>query len=165
MMRTGIGYDIHRLSEGRPMMIGGVSIPYHKGTMGHSDGDALLHAVCDAVLGALSRGDIGDMFPDSDDRYKGAQSRALLSEIVKLMDSDGYDIVNLDCIVVLQEPKLGVFKEKIRNEISGILGISCDRVNVKAKTNERLGEIGAGDAAAAYAAVLLKKRRNDDVGY
>lgn len=156
-MRIGIGYDVHRLTENRPMMLGGVEIPFPKGFQGHSDGDVLLHAIIDAILGALGKGDIGELFPDADPKYKGASSRSLLKSVTALLE--GNEIKNIDCIFISEEPRIGPFREKITSSISELLGIPESRVNLKAKTNEKLGDIGRGLASAAYAAVLLEKRR------
>jgi 2-C-methyl-D-erythritol 2,4-cyclodiphosphate synthase len=156
--RTGIGYDIHRLVEGRKLFLGGLEIPYIKGLLGHSDGDALLHAICDALLGALALGDIGEHFPDSDPRYLNVSSAHLLKEVGKLIDDRGFEIVNIDTIVIAQEPALFPFKKRIEEIIAGILGIEKERVNVKAKTNEGLGELGQKQAIACYATALMSRK-------
>lgn len=153
--RIGIGYDIHRLTEGRKLILGGIEIPYIKGLLGHSDGDALLHAVCDALLGALGEGDIGDRFPDSDPKYHGIASSLLLKEVVARVEQKGFSLVNLDTIVIAQEPSLAPFKKRIKQSIAGILGIEEPRVNIKAKTNENLGEIGKNEAIACWASVII----------
>jgi 2-C-methyl-D-erythritol 2,4-cyclodiphosphate synthase len=153
--RIGIGYDIHRLAEGRKLFIGGVEIPYIKGLLGHSDGDALLHAVSDALLGALSLGDIGEHFPDTDPRYHNIASAELLKIVAGLVRKQGYQIRNLDTVVIAQEPVLSPFKKRIQKEIAGILELKEDCVNIKAKTNEGLGEIGEKKAIACYAVVML----------
>ncbi len=154
--RIGIGYDIHRLVEGRKLFLGGVDIPYIKGLLGHSDGDALLHAICDALLGALSSGDIGSHFPDTDPKYQGVSSRVLLEEVVELVKGRKFSINNIDTVVIAQEPVLAPFKEKISQNIAQILNISKDCVSVKAKTNEGLGELGEKLAIACYAVVSLE---------
>lgn len=156
--RTGIGYDIHRLVEERGLFIGGVEIPYIKGLLGHSDADVLLHAICDALLGACGESDIGELFPDTDARYQGISSRQLLKIVEGLIRERGFEIVNIDSVVIAQEPKLSPFKKNIKKSIAGILGIDEGCVNVKAKTNEGLGDIGAGEAIVSYATVLLKGR-------
>lgn len=155
-MRIGIGYDIHLLTPGKRFFLGGVEISHDKGAIAHSDGDVLMHALCDAVLGALGRGDIGMMFPDTDPAYKDAASAAFLEKICDIMEKDGYGINNIDCVVILEEPALGPYKENIKKKISGIAGIPLSAVNVKAKTNEGIGSIGRKEAVAAYAAVVLE---------
>ena len=156
-MRIGIGYDLHRMVTSRPMVLGGVDIPFSKGLEGHSDADVLLHAVSDAILGALGKGDIGQMFPDTDPKYKDISSLKLLKDIKDLMMSEGYRVGNLDCIVMAEEPKLGPYRDKIKNSICKVLETSLDNVNIKATTTEKTGAIGRSEAMAAYAAVLLEK--------
>jgi len=153
--KTGIGYDIHRLIEGRPLFLGGVEIPCIKGLLGHSDGDVLLHAVCDALLGALSLGDIGEHFPDNDPKYQGVESSQLLKSVKKLVDKSGYRISNLDTIIVAQEPVLLPFKKQMREKIASLLDLKEDLVNIKAKTNEGLGPVGNREAILCYASVSL----------
>ena len=153
--KIGIGYDIHRLVEGRKLFLGGVEIPYIKGLLGHSDGDALLHAICDALLGALGEGDIGEHFPDTDPQYHNVSSVELLKAVKDLIDEKNFMITNVDTVVVAQEPKLVPFKKQIRGKIAQILDIKEDCVNIKAKTNEGLGEIGREEGIAAYAAVAI----------
>ena len=153
--RVGIGYDIHRLTEGRKLFLGAVEIPYIKGLLGHSDGDALLHAICDALLGALALGDIGEHFPDTDPQYQGIESSGLLKKVKELIDQKGYHINNLDLIVIAQEPKLTPFKKQIKEQICALLDLGEDAVNVKAKTNEGLGFVGNKEAIASYAIVSL----------
>lgn len=155
--RTGIGYDIHRLVKGRELFIGGVEIPYHKGLLGHSDGDVLLHAVCDALLGAVSEGDIGQHFPDSEPKYKGIASRELLIKVYELVKNKGYEINNIDSVIIAEEPILSSYKKDIRKEIAEILNIKEDVVSIKAKTNEGLGEIGRKQAIASYTVVTVSK--------
>lgn len=149
--RIGIGYDIHRLVEGRVLFIGGLEIPYIKGLLGHSDGDVLLHAICDALLGALALGDIGDHFPDTDPKYQGIKSGILLKETAGLIKEKGFSIVNIDVVIIAQEPKLILFKKQIKNNIALILSIEPNAVSVKAKTNEGLDSAGNGEAIACYA--------------
>ncbi len=151
--RIGIGYDIHRLVEGRVLFLGGLEIPYIKGLLGHSDGDVLLHAICDALLGALALGDIGDHFPDTDAKYQGIKSEILLKETAGLVKEKGFSIINIDVVIIAQEPKLIPFKKQIKNIIALILGLEPDAVSIKAKTNEGLGSIGNGEAIACYAVV------------
>jgi len=156
-VKIGFGNDIHVLEEGRPMMIGGVEIPYSKGPRGHSGGDPLLHAVCDAIIGAMGKGDIGTLFPDSEKEYKDIPSIELLKKVAALMKDEGYNAGNIDCTVIAEEPKIGAYRGDMARVISGALSISGDSVNVKGKTQEGLGEIGKGNAIGAYATVLLVK--------
>jgi 2-C-methyl-D-erythritol 2,4-cyclodiphosphate synthase len=153
--RTGIGYDIHRLVEGRKLFLGGIEVPYPRGLLGHSDGDVLLHAVCDALLGAIAAGDIGAHFPDTDPKYKGIDSAILLKGVAGLIHKKGFKINNIDTVVIAQEPALAGFKQRIQKRIASILKISPDRVAVKATTNEGLGHLGRKEAIAAYALVSL----------
>ena len=157
MYRIGIGYDLHRFEKGRPLILGGVRIPYAKGLLGHSDADVLLHSISDALLGAISKGDIGDHFPDTDKRYKGADSAGILKKVYAMVRGKGYRVDNVDTIIIMQAPKLAGFKKAIRKKVAGLLHIKEDAVSIKAKTNEGLGPIGKNKAAASYAAVLLKK--------
>ena len=158
MIRIGIGYDIHRLVEGRKLFIGGIEIPYIKGLLGHSDGDVLLHAVCDALLGAMSYGDIGEVFPDTDPAYLGISSVELLKRVQDLLESKGYVINNLDTVVIAEEPRLEHFKDKIIQNIAGVLKVGISNVAVKAKTNEKIGSLGRKEAIAAWASVLIEQR-------
>jgi len=153
--KIGIGYDIHRLVEGRKLFLGGVEIPYIKGLLGHSDGDALLHAICDALLGALGEGDIGEHFPDTDQKYHNLSSVELLKAVKNLIEEKKFMIANVDTVIIAQEPKLVPFKKQMRGKIAQILDIKEDCVNIKAKTNEGLGEIGREEGIAAYAAVNI----------
>jgi len=155
--RVGLGYDIHRLVSERKLFIGGVEIPYIKGLLGHSDADALIHAICDALLGAIAEKDIGELFPDSDPRYKGISSSQLLKVVLELVRKKGYQISNIDTVIVAEEPKFSPFKESIRESLSRIMNIDKDRVSVKAKTNEGLGEVGGKEGIACYATVLITK--------
>jgi 2-C-methyl-D-erythritol 2,4-cyclodiphosphate synthase len=156
--RVGIGYDIHRLIKGRKLFLGGVKIPHASGLLGHSDADALLHAVCDALLGAAGAGDIGEHFPDTDGRYKDISSIALLQAVGRIIKAKGYRINNIDSIVILEEPKLKNYKRAMEQAISAALGIKESRVAVKAKTNEGCGEIGEKKAIACHAVATLTKR-------
>ncbi len=156
--RTGIGTDLHRLVPDRPLKLGGIEIPFDRGLLGHSDGDAALHALMDALLGAAGLGDIGMMYPDTAPQWKDADSRALLLGVKERLEKDRWEPVNIDLIVHAEEPKLGPFKGQMRRCIAGLLDIDFACVNVKAKTNEGLGEIGRGEAIAATAAVLLRRR-------
>ncbi|MDO8663025.1 MAG: 2-C-methyl-D-erythritol 2,4-cyclodiphosphate synthase [Candidatus Omnitrophota bacterium] len=155
--RVGLGYDLHRLVGERKLIIGGVEIPYIKGLFGYSDADVLIHAICDALLGAISAGDIGELFPDTDPRYQGISSAELLKIILGLVGKKGYEIVNLDTIIIAEEPKMSPFKSRIQENLSKIMNINKDRVSIKAKTNEGLGEIGRKEGIACFATVLIKK--------
>ncbi|MCT4566540.1 MAG: 2-C-methyl-D-erythritol 2,4-cyclodiphosphate synthase [Maledivibacter sp.] len=156
-MRVGIGYDVHKLVEGRKLIIGGVDIPYDKGLLGHSDADVLLHAIKDAILGAVALGDIGKHFPDTDERYKGASSIELLIEVNnKLMDK-GYRVNNIDSVVIAQKPKMASYIEQMRLNIAKALDIDLDRINVKATTTEQLGFTGRGEGIAAQSVVSVDK--------
>ena len=154
-MRIGQGYDVHRLVEGRKLIIGGVDIPYEKGLLGHSDADVLLHAVMDALLGAAALGDIGQHFPDSDERYKGISSIALLREVGKILQENGYMIENIDSTVIAQRPKLLPYRPQMAENIAAALGIEKEQVSVKATTEEGLGFTGTGEGISAQAIALL----------
>ena len=154
-MRIGQGYDVHRLVEGRKLIIGGVDIPYEKGLLGHSDADVLLHAVMDALLGAAALGDIGQHFPDSDERYKGMSSIALLKEVGKILQENGYMIENIDSTVIAQRPKLLPYRPQMAENIAAALGIEKEQVSVKATTEEGLGFTGTGEGISAQAIALL----------
>lgn len=152
-MRIGIGNDIHRLIEGRPLILGGVEIPYSKGEEAHSDGDVLVHAIIDAILGACAKGDIGRLFPPSDERYKDADSLQLLKQTVEYA---GAKIINIDSSITLEEPKLRPYITTMRERIAEVLSIDIDRISIKAKTNEGLDETGKGNAVSAIAVVLVE---------
>jgi 2-C-methyl-D-erythritol 2,4-cyclodiphosphate synthase len=154
--RVGIGTDIHRLVEGRRLMLGGVYIPFPAGLLGHSDGDVALHAIIDALLGAAGMGDIGTLFPDTDTQWKNIDSKELLYVVKEQLEKKRWEVVNIDLTIHTEMPKLGPLKGQIRRCIAGLLGIDFASVNVKAKTNEGLGEIGAGEAIAATATALLR---------
>lgn len=156
-MLVGIGYDIHRLVKNRKLVLGGVNIPSERGLLGHSDADVLIHAICDAILGALGAPDIGQLFPDTELRYKGISSIILLKEVNRVLKKKGYKINNIDSIVILEKPKLSLYKSKIIGNLASILGIDSALVNIKAKTNEGLGDTGRSKAMAAYAVVSIKK--------
>ena len=156
-MRIGHGYDVHRLVEGRKLILGGVEIPYEKGLLGHSDADVLLHAIADALLGAAALGDIGKLFPDTDPRYAGANSLVLLREVCQVVAGQGYRIENMDATVLCQAPKLRPYIDTMRQNIADTLGISTDRVSVKATTEEGLGFTGEGLGIAAQAIALLEE--------
>ena len=155
-MRIGQGFDIHTLAEGRKLIIGGVIIPYERGLAGHSDADVLLHAICDALIGAAALGDIGKHFPDTDPRYAGIDSRKLLREVAQLLRARRYRVVNIDATVIAQAPKLAPFILGMRENIAADLGVAVADVNVKAKTAEHLGAIGRGEGIAAEAVVLIE---------
>ncbi|MDP3652806.1 MAG: 2-C-methyl-D-erythritol 2,4-cyclodiphosphate synthase [Rhodoferax sp.] len=154
-IRIGEGWDIHALVEGRKLILGGVEIPHHKGLLGHSDADALLHAITDALLGAAAMGDIGTLFPDTDAQFKGADSAVLLAEAARRVRAKGYEIGNVDSTVIAQAPKLAPHKVAMRIRIAQVLGVAVDQVNVKAKTAEKMGPVGEGLAMEARAVVLL----------
>ncbi len=157
-MRIGHGYDVHRLVEGRKLILGGVDVPYAKGLLGHSDADVLLHAISDAILGAIGEGDIGRHFPDTDPAYKGADSIKLLQHVMGLVDAKGYRIGNVDATIVAQRPKLAPFIQQMRQNIARALATEDDRVNVKATTTEELGFAGRGEGIAAYGVALLERK-------
>ena len=156
-MRVGLGHDTHRLEEGRPLLLGGVRVPYPRGLAGHSDADVVLHAVTDAMLGAAGLGDIGDAYPDTDPEWKDADSRLFLRETLARLTRGGWRVVNLDVIVFAQEPKLGPVKAAIRDSLAGLLGIDAGAVNVKAKTGESVGHIGRAEAMSCQAVVLIEE--------
>lgn len=155
-MRIGNGYDVHRLVEGRDLILCGVNVPYERGLLGHSDADVALHALCDAILGAAALGDIGRHFPDSDERYRGISSMLLLEHVVGLVLEKGYKIGNADITIVAQKPKLAEYIGQMRENVARALKTACDRVNVKATTTEKLGFEGRGEGISAYAVVLLE---------
>lgn len=157
MFRIGQGFDVHQLVEGCPLIIGGVHIPHEKGLLGHSDADVLLHAVADACLGAIGAGDIGRHFPDDDPRYKDADSTELLAHVWTLVRKEGYALVNADCTIIAQKPKMAPYIEEMKAVIARLLEAERTQVNVKATTTEKLGFTGRGEGIAAQAVVLLKK--------
>jgi len=157
-MRIGHGYDIHRLVEGRKLILGGVDVPYEKGLLGHSDADVLLHAISDAILGAIGEGDIGRHFPDTDPKYKGADSLKLLAHVMDLALSKGFVLGNVDATIVAQRPKLAFHIARMRENIARVLHAETEKVNVKATTTEELGFAGRGEGMAAYAVVLLNRK-------
>lgn len=156
--RTGIGTDIHRLVEGRLLKLGGITVPYEKGLLAYSDGDVVLHAMIDAIAGAAGLGDIGMLFPDSDPQFKDIDSKELVLKVKDFLAAKNWEVVNIDIIVNAEEPKLGPYKMQMKRCIASLLGIDFLNVNVKAKTNEGLGEIGTGLAISAIATVLLRRR-------
>lgn len=156
-MRIGIGYDVHKLVEGRKLIIGGVEIPHEKGLLGHSDADVLLHTISDAILGALALGDIGKFFPDTDDKYKGANSLELLKEVGCMISKKGYIVGNIDSIIMAQAPKMAPHIDEMRKNIADALGIDVSQVGVKATTTENLGFEGRKEGISSQAVVLLEK--------
>lgn len=157
-MRVGIGYDYHRLEAGRKLVLGGVEIPFSKGLAGHSDGDVLTHAICDALLGAAGLGDLGQHFPDTDSQWKGARSLDLLARVVKMIGEKGLRVAQVDSVVIAQEPKLAPHFARMRETLARALGVEPAEVNVKAKTTEGLEAVGRGEAMAAQAVVTLESR-------
>ena len=155
-MRIGHGYDVHKLVEGRKLILGGVEIPYEKGLLGHSDADVLAHAVMDALLGAAALGDIGKLFPDNDDRFLGADSIELLREVTRVIREHGYAVGNVDCTVIAQRPKLAPYIQQMREILAQAMGTELDRVSVKATTEEKLGFTGEGLGIAAHAVALIE---------
>lgn len=158
MFRIGQGFDVHQLGEGLPLIIGGITIPYEKGLIGHSDADVLLHTIADACLGAIGEGDIGKHFPDTDPKFKGADSAVLLENVWKLVLERGYELGNVDCTIIAQKPKMAPYIEAMRNRIAELLTSTPDRVNVKATTTEKLGFTGRGEGIAAQAVILIQKK-------
>jgi 2-C-methyl-D-erythritol 2,4-cyclodiphosphate synthase len=157
--RVGMGYDLHRLVEGRRLVLGGIEIPFAKGLAGHSDADVVLHSICDALLGAVALGDLGRHFPDTDPRYAGISSARLLETVLAEITRRGFEIENVDVTIVAEAPRLAPLLGAMRERVAELLRISPDRVNIKAKTNEGVGAIGRGEAIAAYAVCLLRRAR------
>lgn len=155
-IKTGLGYDIHKLEERRKLFLGGIEIPYHKGLLGHSDGDCLIHAIIDALLGAMGDKDIGQIFPDTDPKYKDIRSTELLNRIVSQLDGKNAEILNIDSIILAEEPHLSSYIPRMKEILCPILQIGQEDLGIKAKTNEGLGVIGQGEAIAAWAQVLIK---------
>ena len=158
MLRIGNGYDVHNLVEGRKLILGGVEIPHLKGVLGHSDGDVLVHAVMDALLGALALGDIGQHFPDTSNEYKDIDSMILLERVFSLIKEKGYRIINLDCIIVAQQPKLKPYLDEMRDKISKVLETEISNISIKATTEEKLGFTGNEEGIKSYCVVLLQKK-------
>jgi len=156
--RCGIGYDLHRLAEGRKLIVGGIELPFDKGPVGHSDGDVLAHAMCDALLGAAGLGDIGTHFPDTDPKWKGANSLLFLEHARKLLDEKHFQIEWIDAVVITEKPKLGPHFPKMREALAKVLGVSPDKIHLKAKTNEGVDAIGRGEAIAAHVVATLVSR-------
>lgn len=157
-MKIGFGYDSHRLVEGRKLILGGVEIPHEKGLLGHSDADALVHAICDAIIGAVGGDDIGKHFPDTDPAYSGISSLTLLSYVRGMVEETGFEVNNIDSTIILEKPKLMAYTHEMTLNIAHILNISMDMVNVKAKTNEGMGFLGCGEGIAAFAVVTIRKK-------
>ncbi len=158
--RVGLGYDVHRLEENKKLIIGGINIPHSKGPVAHSDGDVLIHAICDALLGAASLGDIGTYFPDTDSRYKNADSRKLLDEVVRILGRKNFKIGNIDTVVCLQRPKINHHIESIKSSLTKVLQIERENISVKATTTEKLGFVGEEKGISAYAVALLYREKN-----
>ena len=159
-IRIGNGFDVHQFAEGRKLFLGGVEIPFHKGLLGHSDADVLLHAICDAMLGALALGDIGKHFPDTSDKFKDIDSKILLSQVNELINQHDYEVSNLDATLLLEKPKILPFVGKMVSIISSILNVEENQVSIKATTTEKLGFMGREEGAAAFATILLTKRNS-----
>ncbi len=157
MFRIGHGYDVHRLTQGRPLIIGGVTIPFELGLDGHSDADVLVHAVMDALLGAAALGDIGGLFPDTDPAYKGADSMKLLEHVVKVLSDKGYSIGNIDATLIAQKPKIKPYLIEMRENIAKVCGVDVDAINVKATTEEKLGFTGSMQGMSAHAVCIIEK--------
>lgn len=158
MIRIGQGFDVHQLVEGRPLIIGGIEIPYERGLLGHSDADVLLHTIADACLGAIAAGDIGKHFPDTDPNFKDADSAVLLQHVWKLVKSEGYSLGNIDCTIIAQKPKMAPYIEQMRERIAELLESTISQVNVKATTTEKLGFTGREEGIASQATVLLVRK-------
>lgn len=158
MFRIGQGFDVHQLTGGRPLIIGGIEIPYEKGLLGHSDADVLLHTVADACLGAIAAGDIGKHFPDTDPEFKDADSAKLLQHVWQLVKEKGYELGNIDCTIIAQKPKMAPYIDQMRERIAELLEADADQVNVKATTTEQLGFTGRGEGIASQASVLIVKK-------
>jgi len=157
MFRIGFGYDVHQLASNRRLVLGGIEIPFEKGTLGHSDGDALIHAICDALLGALALGDIGQHFPDTSDAYKDIDSKILLKQTIDLIRENGWEIGNIDTTVCLERPKLKDHIPLMQTTLAGVLGIDPGQISVKATTTEKMGFVGTGDGVAVYAVTMVVK--------
>ena len=160
--RTGFGFDVHAFAEGRKLIIGGIEIPFDKGLEGHSDADVLLHAVCDAMLGALALGDIGLHFPNTHDRWKNVDSGLLLKHVNELINSKGFELGNLDCVLAMERPKISPYVNQIRKRISELLNSNIDQISIKATTTEKLGFVGRTEGVVSFATVLLVKKEIND---
>ncbi len=157
MIRVGFGFDVHQLVEGRELWLGGVLIPHSVGALGHSDADVLLHAICDALLGAVALGDIGQHFPDTDPRWKGADSKVLLAAVMQLLKEKGWNVGNVDCTLILERPKIMPHVVTMRETIAPLLGVAIDAISIKATTSEKMGYIGRAEGVAAHAVALVQK--------
>lgn len=157
MFRIGFGYDVHRLVEGRKLTLGGITIPFERGTLGHSDGDVLIHAICDALLGSLALGDIGQHFPDTSPVYKDIDSKILLTRTIQLLNDKGWRVVNIDSTICIEKPKLAGRIEEMRNVLASVMGIMVEQVSIKATTSEKMGYTGTGEGVTAYAVVLVER--------
>jgi len=157
-VRIGLGYDVHAFEDGRRLVLGGVEVPYERGLVGHSDADVLTHALMDAIVGALREGDIGRLFPDTDPKYKGADSIGLLREVAQMMRKRGFELVDADCVLVCERPKIADLRESMRERLAEALGVETDCIGVKATTTEGLGFEGREEGVSAYAVVLLERR-------
>jgi 2-C-methyl-D-erythritol 2,4-cyclodiphosphate synthase len=160
-IRIGMGYDVHQLAKGYKLWIGGIEIPYEKGSVGHSDGDVLIHAICDALLGALNLRDIGYHFPDTDPALKGIDSKILLKKTIKIIRENGYDLGNMDATICLQKPKINLHIPKMQEVLASVMDVDISRVSIKATTTEKLGFVGEGKGISAYATVLINERRRE----
>lgn len=160
--RTGIGFDVHAFAENRKLIIGGVEIPHDKGLEGHSDADVLIHAICDAMLGALSLGDIGIHFPNTDEKWKNADSTVLLKYVNELIQIKGYELGNLDCVLAMERPKISPYVDKMKNRIAEILNVNSDQISIKATTTEKLGFVGRAEGVECFATVLLVQKDSND---
>ena len=156
-IRVGFGFDVHRLDEGKPFFLGGIKIPHSKGAVGHSDADVLIHAICDALLGAANLGDIGKHFPDSSEEFKGIDSKILLKEVVKMISERGYSIGNIDSTVCLQKPKIAPYIPEMQKVLASCMNIDSDDISIKATTTERLSFVGREEGVSAYTTVLIQK--------
>lgn len=161
-MRIGMGFDVHGFAADRPLVLGGVAIPHSKGLAGHSDADVLAHALMDAILGAMRAGDIGEHFPDTDQAYKGADSMQLLGAVVKMMRDGGWELVDADCVLALEEPKVAPYRDAMRSNLAAWLGVDASSVGLKATTTEGLGFTGRREGVAAWAVVLLKRTEDHE---
>lgn len=157
-IRVGFGFDVHQLQEGRNLVIGGINIPHHKGALGHSDADALIHAICDALLGAAGLKDIGNYFPDTSSEFKGIDSTILLSRVVNLLQLEGYTVGNVDASLVLEKPKVKPYIDAMREKLAPVMGIGIGDISIKATTNEKMGYVGREEGIAAYAVALIEKK-------
>lgn len=158
MYRIGHSVDIHRLVKDRKLFLGGIEIPFELGLLGHSDADVLLHSIIEAIIGALALGDIGKFFPDTDPKYQGIDSKILTKEIVDLMEEKGYEVNNLDCLLIMEKPKMRPYIDSIRESVASLLHTNIENVNIKATTNEKMGEIGRGEAIQSHAVIMLRKK-------